>query len=617
MIPILGRVALLGMFFLLSALAGEDEEAKLWPPREGGKKAVMAASQALWWNKDNPEARILKARALDFSGRYAEAEQAALSALEIAPQDPSVQRILGRSLLHQNKIAAAKAALDRAGVLGDHLLGSLGSMLRPDRMSTAPPPIHLSRALVQILDEQSHVIGSGCWITSDGVVLTAAHVVAGKRSLSIRNALGKILPVKKVCPGDFTADAILLQCDTQGQMFLRFAEQEPKEGESLTVIGFPLAIDLPLTSRGAVRIPSSGVGHPMLTTAPMVPGQSGSPVLNEQGKIVGIASRGSMAVRGVGAPARSEATPLSALLRLQDLSLESPGFVDVRSLPNWTDKNPSFDPAVAAAEQTVLNQDYDKAEKAISTAIDRHPNDSGLYLRRAMVRVAWGHPGDAEADGRLAVAYGPRNAEPRRFLCSLLLSMGRAEEAITFLEEAHRLEPEDSDTAEGLSELLISMGRYEQARQPAEEATRLNPDSARAWSMLAASRLATGRLEAARQAAETATIKGPDDPRSWIQLAACSNALKDFPTAAMAAEKATRLAPGDPRAWLNWATANTGNNRFEDAVRLAEKAAQMEPKNRAVWNLLAALYAELHRPEEAEKALAKAKALETPATSGR
>ena len=617
MIPMLGRVALLGLISLLPALAGEDEEAKLWPPREGGKKAVMAASQALWWNKDNPEARILKARALDFSGRYAEAEQAALSALEIAPQDPSVQRILGRSLLHQNKIAAAKAALDRAGVLGDHLLGSLGSMLRPDRMSTAPPPIHLSRALVQILDEQSHVIGSGCWITSDGVVLTAAHVVAGKRSLSIRNALGKIFPVKKVCPGDFTADAILLQCDTQGQMFLRFAEQEPKEGESLTVIGFPLAIDLPLTSRGAVRIPSSGVGHPMLTTAPMVPGQSGSPVLNEQGRIVGIASRGSMAVRGVGAPARSEATPLSALLHLQDLSLESPGFVDVRSLPNWTDKNPSFDPAVAAAEQTVLNQDYDKAEKAISTAIDRHPNDSGLYLRRAMVRVAWGHPADAEADGRLAVAYGPRNAEPRRFLCSLLLSMGRAEEAIAFLEEAYRLEPEDSDTAEGLSELLISMGRYEQARHPAEEATRLNPDSARAWSMLAASRLATGRLEAAREAAETATTKGPDDPRSWIQLAACSNALKDFPTAAMAAEKATRLAPGDPRAWLNWATANTGNNRFEDAVRYAEKAAQMEPKNRAVWNLLAALYAELHRPEEAEKALAKAKALEPPATPGR
>jgi len=484
-------------------------------------------------------------------------------------------------------------------------------------MSTAPPAPAISRSLVQIQDENGRVIGSGCWITADGVVLTAAHVVAGKKTISVRNALGKISPVKKVCPGDFSADAVLLQCDTEDQMFLRFAEKDSQEGDPLFVTGFPLAIDLPLTSRGTVRFLSSGSGHSMVTTAPMVPGQSGSPVLNEQGRIVGIASRGSMAVRGGGAPARSEAVPLSALLHLQDLSLQSPGFVDVKALPDWTGKNPFFDPAVAAAEQTVLNQDYEKAEKAISAAIDRHPTDAGLYLRRAMVRVTWGHPSDAEADGRLAAAYGPQDAEPRRFLCALLLSMGRREEAVAFLEEAYRLTPDDSDTAEGLSELLISMGRYEQARQPAEEATRLNPDSARAWSMLAASRLATGRLDGAKEAAMMATTKGPTDPRSWIQLAACSNALKDFPTASMAAEKVTQLAPGDPRGWLNLATAQTGNNQFEEAVRLAEKAAQLDPKNRATWNLLAALYAELHRPEDAEKALAQAKSIEPEAPPGR
>ena len=604
-----GWVALLGLFLLLPALADDEDEVKLWPPREGGKKAVMAASQALWWNKDDPKARILKARALDFSGRYAEAEQAALAALEIAPQDPSVQRILGRSLLHQNKIAAAKAALERAGELGDHVLGSLGSMLRPDRMSTAPPAPAISRALVQIQDDKGRVIGSGSWITADGVVLTAAHVVAGRKTLSVRNALGKSFPVKKVCPGNFAVDAVLLQCDAEEQRFLRFAEHEPKEGDPLFVTGFPLAIDLPLTSRGTVRFLSSGTGHPMMTTAPMVPGQSGSPVLNEQGRIVGIASRGSMAVRGGGAPARSEAVPLPALLHLQDLSLQSPGFVDVKLLPDWTVKNTFFDPAVAAAEQTVLDQDYEKAEKAISAAIERHPNDSGLYLRRAMVRISWGHPSDAEADGRLAAAYGPRDSEPRRFLCALLLSMGRREEAVEFLEEAFRLEPDDSDTAEGLSELLISMGRYEQARRPAEEATRLNPDSSRAWSMLAASRLATGHLQEAKEAAEMATTKGPGDPRGWVQLAACSNALKDFPTAFKAAEKATQLAPGDPRGWLNLATAHTGNNQFEEAVRFAEKAAQLDPKNRATWNLLAALYTELHRPDDAEKALAKSQEL--------
>ena len=105
------RLLLAGILFLSPVWAGE-ESSDLWPPREGGKRAVVAASQALWWNKDKPEARKLKARALDFAGRYAEAEQAALAALEVAPQDPEVQKILGRSLLHQNKLAAAKAALE-------------------------------------------------------------------------------------------------------------------------------------------------------------------------------------------------------------------------------------------------------------------------------------------------------------------------------------------------------------------------------------------------------------------------------------------------------------------------------------------------------------------------
>ncbi len=447
----------------LGSIRAEDSEnstQNLWPPREGGKRAVVAASQALWWNKDNPEARKLKARALDFSGRYVEAEQAALSALEVAPRDPEVQRILGRSLLHQNKLAAAKAALEKAGQEGDALSGSLAAMLRPDRMSVGTPAPHVSLALAQILDDRENCIGSGCFLTEDGLVLTAAHVVAGRDRVSVRNARGKIFPVKEICPGDFSADAVILRTEAEEQMFLRLADEEPRSGDPLQVSGFPLSMNLPVTSRGKVRSLPSSPGRPMLTTVPMMPGQSGSPVLNDQGRLVGVASRGSLAVKGGGAPARSESVPFSALVRLREASLEPNAFVRIRDLEKWTGRSPLFDPAVATAEQTVLNQDFAQTEKAISAAIERHPNDPGLLLRRAMVRIAWGHPSEAEADARLAAAYGPRDPEPRRFLCSLMLSMGRKDEAIQALEEAFRLDPEDGDTAEGLGELFISAEKF-------------------------------------------------------------------------------------------------------------------------------------------------------------
>jgi len=593
--------------FLAVTLAFAEEEADLWPPREGSKRAVLAASQQLWRNKDDPRARKEKSRALDLSGRYAEAETAALAALEVAPQDPEVQRILGRSLLHQNKLAAAKTALEKAGQLGDPLCASLAAMLRPDSMSVGTPAPHISRALTQILDERGGVIGSGCFLTDDGLVLTAAHVVAGREKVSVRNALGKVFSVKEICPGDFSADAAILRTGAEEQMFLRLAEQEPAAGDPLFVSGFPLSMNLPVTSRGKVRSLPSAPGRPMLTTVPMMPGQSGSPVLNESGRLVGIASRGSLAVKGGGAPARSESVPFSALIRLREFSLEPGSFVRIRQLEKWTGRSTFFDPAVAAAEQTVLNRDFSQAEKAISAAIERHPNDPGLLLRRAMVRIAWGHPSEAEADARLAAAYGPRDPEPRRFLASLMLMMGRPEEGVKALEEAFRLDPEDADTAEALGELLITVGKYREAIRPAKQATQLNPDSTRAWSVLAASFLASGSIPPAREAAEQATAKGPEDPRAWVQLAACANAGKDFATAAIAAEKATQLAPSDARAWLNLATAKTGSDQFEQAVGFAERATQLEPQNRAGWNLLAALYAELKRPDEAAAALEKAK----------
>lgn len=334
------RILVVFVLFPIFLTAETEAPLELWPPREGGKRAVVAASQALWWNKDNPEARKLKARALDFAGRYAEAEQAATAALEVAPQDPEVQRILGRSLLHQNKLAAAKAALEKAGQLGDPLSASLAAMLRPDRMRVGTPAPHITRALAQILDERGVCVGSGAFVSEDGLVLTAAHVVAGKERVSVRNSEGKIFPVREVGPGDFSADAVLLRAGAEEQMFLRMADDEPRPGDPLWVCGFPLSMNLPVTSEGQVRSLPNAAGGPMLTTVPMMPGQSGSPVLNAEGRVVGIASRGSLPFRGGGAPARSEATSWAALQNLWKLSLRPEYFANAKELRKWTARGP-------------------------------------------------------------------------------------------------------------------------------------------------------------------------------------------------------------------------------------------------------------------------------------
>jgi len=602
----------LSLFFLAATCVGEQED-KLWPPR-GNNRPLVAASQALWWNQDDPEARKLKARALDFAGRYPEAEKAARLAILVVPQDPEVQRILGRSLLHQGKLAQAKTALERAGQLGDPLSRSLATMLRPDRMTVGNLDPKISRSLVQIQDDQGRGIGSGSFVSADGLVLTAAHVVAGRKRVLIRNAFGKIFPAKSVCPGDFSADAVLLQTSAQSEDFLVLAETDPSSREFLTVSGFPLSIDLPLTSRGETWAKAKdGI---LSTTIPLMPGQSGSPVLNAQHQIVGLASRGSLPLWARSAPARSEAVAISALSHLWEATRQTGHFSDIRSLAKWTDKNTFFDPAVSSAEQTVLDQNFAQSEKAISQVIEKHPDDAGLLLRRAIIRLALQKLSEAESDVRLAILKEPLQAEPHRFLSGLLLNSGRTDLAIQEMVQAYRLDPEDADTAEGLSELYLSEGEFEKAVLPSEDATRLNPESSRAWSILSAARLATGHLSDAREAAETATRRGPEDPRAWVQLAASLNAAHDFSTALSAAEQAAQLAPGEARAWLNLATAYAGLDRYAEALPHAERATQLEPKNRAGWNLLAALYRELDRPADANAASAQLQSLDA-STAGR
>ena len=594
------------LFLLLLSATAFAQEAKLWPPR-GNNRPLLAASQALWWNKDDPEARKLKARALDFAGRYAEAEQAARYALAVAPKDPEVQRILGRSLLHQGKLNQAKAALEQAGQLGDASSRSLATMLRPDRMSVGDLPANLSRALVQIQDDQGRCVGTGCFVSTNGIILTAAHVVAGRRRFTIRNAFGKVFPAQAVCPGDFSADAVLLRTEATSPDFLILSKEEPPIDTPLTVSGFPLSIDLPLTSRGTVRAKAKdGV---LLSTVPLMPGQSGSPVLNPHQQIVGVASRGSLALLGGGAPARSEAVSTSALHRLWDFTAQPQAFSDIRLLPKWTSKNTFFDPAVSSAEHTVFDQDYAKSEEAISTVIAQHPEDAGLLLRRAMTRIALNQIPAATQDAQLACLKEPKNPEPHRFLCGIYLGTGRRPDAIEEMSKAFQLDPQDADTAEGLSELLLASARYPEALPFAEDAVRLNPESPRAWSILCAARLATGNFAGARQAGENATKKDPEDPRAWVQLAASLNASHEFVLAISVAQTATRLAPNDARAWLNLATAYTGLDQYAEAVGYAERATQIEPQNPTGWKLLTALYGQLNRPADALSARARAQAL--------
>src|SRR5207248_4620099 len=72
---------------------------------------------------------------------------------------------------------------------------------------------------------------------------------------------------------------------------LSLERTSPQEGESIVVIGNPFGLEGSVTNGivSAVRdIP--GFGRIIQITAPISPGSSGSPVVNMQGQVIGVAT---------------------------------------------------------------------------------------------------------------------------------------------------------------------------------------------------------------------------------------------------------------------------------------------------------------------------------------
>src|SRR6266508_3261555 len=134
--------------------------------------------------------------------------------------------------------------------------------------------------------------GSGFFIDSDRVV-TNRHVIDNAFRAEVHSYNGNVYQVKGVIAVDAEGDLALLRIDAPaGQVRpLLLDRTSPQEGESVVVIGNPFGLEGSVTNGivSAVRdIPT--FGRIIQITAPISPGSSGSPVVNMQGQVIGVAT---------------------------------------------------------------------------------------------------------------------------------------------------------------------------------------------------------------------------------------------------------------------------------------------------------------------------------------
>jgi len=174
----------------------------------------------------------------------------------------------------------------------------------------------------------SHGIGSGFIISSDGYVLTNAHVVSDASEVTVKLTDRREFPAK-VVGVDKRTDVALIKIAATGLPFVHFGDPALiKPGQWAIAIGSPFGFENSVTAgvvsaTGRTLPDDSNSSYvPFIQTdAAVNPGNSGGPLFNVDGQVIGINSQ--IYSRTGGYMGMSFAIPIDVALNVKDQLLKN------------------------------------------------------------------------------------------------------------------------------------------------------------------------------------------------------------------------------------------------------------------------------------------------------
>jgi S1-C subfamily serine protease len=148
--------------------------------------------------------------------------------------------------------------------------------------------------------------GSGFLISPDGLVMTNSHVVHGASQLRVQTSDGRISRAE-IIGDDPDTDLAVIRIDLPNLPWLGFADSaEVRVGQVAIAIGNPLGFDNTVTA-GIVSalgrtFPSSTgrlIDNVLQTDAALNPGNSGGPLLDTHGRVIGVNTAIIAAAQGI------------------------------------------------------------------------------------------------------------------------------------------------------------------------------------------------------------------------------------------------------------------------------------------------------------------------------
>jgi hypothetical protein len=225
--------------------------------------------------------------------QYDDAVPVLRQCLALAPDSGGCWLELGDATLHLGRTQEAKGYYEKVVEIGgttEQNAAAVGAAKqRLTMIHETPAPARTPGTDADSTHEARHTFGTGFFITHEGYVVTNNHVVENCKTISTGD--GKPL---QVISKNLRSDLALLKADTAPVSVAVFrGGTAPKLGEAVVAFGFPLPGLL--SSQGnistGVLSAMSGIRNDVRfvqISAPIQPGNSGGPLLDSSGHVVGI-----------------------------------------------------------------------------------------------------------------------------------------------------------------------------------------------------------------------------------------------------------------------------------------------------------------------------------------
>ena len=169
-------------------------------------------------------------------------------------------------------------------------LFNLKKELSPEKVYELASPATVE---IQVETEEGTSTGTGFFDDNEGTIITNYHVIEGGDEGNVWIKSGKKYPIEKVIGYDKDLDIAIIKIDYRSEKILKWRTTDIITGEKVYAIGSSEGLTDSFSS-GIISSVDRKIGDRnfIQTTAPISHGNSGGPLIDRYGEIIGITSAG-------------------------------------------------------------------------------------------------------------------------------------------------------------------------------------------------------------------------------------------------------------------------------------------------------------------------------------